>query len=447
MSKLMRTFGPSRTPAPSRRSFLRGAAGGLLAIPFLQSLAPTPAHAAPGDPKRLLYWFLPNGFFMPNIIPTSTGPAYTLSPSLSPLSAFKDDMLVLTGLSNYGALGGEGGHSGGTAAYLTCAVPDPDVVHNGVSVDQIAAAAMAGVTPFTSIEAGMENGAGTGGCDDGTCAYGSNISWVDETTPRARVSTPLALFNRLFGGLNPTLSPEEQERRRGLRISVLDQVVEHANALRPRIGQADRLKLDAYLTSVRDLEVQVTSQAGTVCEPGDPPGSGLGFEARMAAFTDLFVLALQCDLTRVGTFMLGNAATNRSYDHIGIPESHHNLSHHGHDPAIHALLAQIDAWNMGHVVGYLLDKLKTTTDGEGKPLLENTLVYVSSELSDGHYHDNFDLIALAAGGGDTLQLGQHIATAGGAMADLHLALLEGFGVVETSLGHVGTGPLPGVLAP
>ena len=443
MGTLKRSFRARGVPVPSRRMFLRGAAGAL-ALPFLGSVAP--AHATTGDIKRLLYVFLPNGMNMPDWTPATEGAGYTLSPTLTPLAAFQSQLMVVSGLSNYGAIAGGEGHEPGTAAFLTCASPDPDVLLNGVSADQLAAQAIVGTTPFSSIEVGVEAGSGVGSCDGGTCAYGRNISWSDATIPRPKVSTPTALFERLFGSSSGTLTPDEADRRRTLRLSVLDHVATQSEQLSLQLGVADRQKLDAYFTSVRELEVQVASLANTACDPLDPPASDLDYPSTVDAYLDLMVKAFECDLTRVQSFMLGNAATNRAYPHIGIPDSHHALSHHGNDPAIRALLSEIDRWEIEHVVAGLLTRLQNTPNATGGTLLDETIVFVSSELSCGHFHDNFDLPVLIAGGGAVFNHGTHLRVDGGALADLHLAVLEGFGVVESTLGHVGMGPLPGVLA-
>ncbi len=445
MSKLHRSFRRLAPAVPSRRTFLRGA-GATLALPFLGSLAPGQARANTGGIKRLLYFFLPNGINMPEWTPAQEGTSYTLSATLQPLAPFQSQMTVVSGLSNYGAIDGGEGHEPGTAAFLTCASPDPDVVHNGISVDQIAANSLTGVTPFASLEIGVEAGSGVGSCGGDTCAYGRNISWADATTPRPKVSSPSALFERMFGGNSGNLTPAEAERRKTLRLSVLDKVATHAETLDAQLGAADRQKLDAYLTGVRDLELQVESLSLSSCDPPDAPGTDLEYPQTVQTYIDLMVKTFECDLTRVQSFMLGNAATNRAYPHIGIPDSHHALSHHGNDSATRALLTQIDIWEMEQIA-YLLTQLQNTPSSTGGTLLDETIVFVSSELSCGHYHDNFDLPVVIAGGGAAFQHGQHLRVQDGALADLHLALLEGFGVVENTLGYVGAGPLPGILAP
>jgi len=421
----------------SRRAFLRGATGAALALPFMEALAPRIARGAePGIQRRLLYWYTPNGHNMDDWYPANTGPGYTLSPILEPLAPYRSDLTVVSGLWNYGCQVGEGGHEGSAGAFLTCAELVKDTVYNATSIDQIAAGHIADGTVFPSLELGMESGSNPNG-------YGANISWSSPETPRPKVTSPSALYSRLFDSGSLTLSPEEVERRRGLRLSVLDALVNEVNALSPRLPQRDRLKLDEYTTSIRELELRIAALSDSSCEPGDPTGDGDDFIERLELMNALMVKAFECDLTRVLSFMLGTAASNREYSWIGIDEWHHGLSHHAFDSPTLAKLTEIGRWQSQHFGGFL-QLLKDTPDLDGRTLFDNTVILYGSGMSDGHYHLNEDLPLIVAGCPDHFAHGQHVRAEEKPLANLHIALCQAVGVDVPSFGVAGDGPLAGL---
>ena len=425
----------------SRRLFLRGAAGTLLALPFLESLAPQRAAADGTSPKRLLWWYTPNGHNMADWIPATTGDDYVPSPIIEPLSAWREHMTVVSGLRNHGCIDGAKGHAGSAGAFLTCAAMDETRTWNGVSIDQIAAAAIGSQTPFPSLEIGLEAGS-SGNCSSATCGYGSNISWSGPETPRPKIVDPTALFQRLFGTAGAT-PPEELERRRVLRLSILDDVKGDIADLDRRLPVRDQLKLDEYTTAVRELELRIDALDGVTCEPGEPPADATDVPTRLELMADLMVKAMECDLTRVCTFMLGNAASNQPYDWLGMPEWHHALSHHGQDPETLAKLTRIGRWQ-NEVFARFLQRLADTTDPEGGTLLDSTVILMGSGMSDGHYHRNDDLPLLLFGGGGVFRHGHHLRSVDAPLADLNLAMLAAVGVEQDRLGVAGTGPLAGL---
>lgn len=436
----------------SRRAFL-GGAGAMLALPALEAMLPLSPRRAQASgqapPRRLVFFYVPNGMHMPAWTPAETGDAYALTPILQPLAALKADVLVLSGLDNFAASSqgdGAGDHARGTASFLTCAhveKTDGAGIRNGVSVDQVAAQFLTGCTQFSSLELGTEGGASTGSCDSGySCAYTRNISWAAPATPMAKETNPRALFDRLYQGADPTQTAEQIMRRRRYKQSVLDYVREDATRLQARLGAADRAKLDEYLTGVRDIEQRLQNGRAAACEAGTRPDEAATLQDRVRQMLDLMVLAMQCDQTRVVSFMLGNAGSNRSYPFIGVDQAHHELSHHQGDPAKHALLTTIDTWEVEQLA-YLAGRMKAIVEPDGT-LLDNSLVFFSSEIADGDRHNHDKLPVLLAGkGGGAVRPGRHVRHPDGTpMANLFISMLASVGATVPRFGDDGTGPLP-----
>ncbi len=444
-----------RPQMPSRRMFLRGAAT-TLALPFLHSALPRRAWGVDYvAPPRAVFYFAPNGLQMPDFVPKIAGTGYDLPPIIAPVAALQHKISVLTGLKMDAADSfGVGDHARGTAAFLTCSVikqTDGADIENGISVDQLLAQSFGGDTVFPSLQVGLTDGNSTGDCNAGySCAYSRNISWVSATQPLPNVTEPAVLFDRMFGG-GAELTPEQAAHRMMLRQSVLDNVTSDANQLMGKLGAADKAKLEQYLTSVRELEVRISSVGGGACESGTRPAEGLAFPERVAAFNELMALALECDLTRIVTFMMGSGASNQSFDHVGVPSSHHQTSHHGHDLTNLTNLTIIEAWEVEQFVA-LAQRLDGIADGGGT-LLDHSMLYFGSEISDGDSHSHYHLGALLAGGASLgMTTGEHLQYAPpGApegeqepMANVFIAMMQGFGMRPATFGADGTEPAVGL---
>jgi hypothetical protein len=197
------------------------------------------------------------------------------------------------------------------------------------------------------------------------------------------------------------------------------------------------------MTSVRELETRITGPAN-VCEPGPRPASSLGFAERSRAMADLMAIAIECDLTRVITFMLGNAGSGNTHPHVGVTESHHELSHHMGNTTNLDKLTTINTWEIDQLA-YLLGKLRAIDDGDGTNALDNSIVFCSSEIEDGdaHRHTNLPVVVAGAGGG-TIATGEHRRYSGQPLADLFIALAGGLGLDLAGFGDNGTGPLAGI---
>lgn len=429
----------------SRRAFL-GGAGAALALPLLGSLRPRRLSAAPGEPRRrLLVVYTPNGMNMRDWTPAATGPDYALTPILQPLAPIRDQVLVLSGIDNPAAEpDGFGQHAPATAAFLTCHnVEKSEEVYNGISMDQVAAHALGGATRFRSLQLGTHGGSNAGGCDGGySCAYTRNISWANATTPMPKLIEPRAVFDLMFAGFDPEASAAEIERRRIYRKSVLDSVLADASSLESVLGVSDRQKLDQYMSGVRELEMRIDADAAAaLCPVGDRPPEGSDFPTKVKLMLDLMALAVQCDLSRVITFMMGNSISGQSFPFVGVNGAHHPISHHQNDPNNLAQLTVIDRWEVEQF-SYLVQKLAQMDDGDGASVLDNSLVLLGNEVSDGNRHGIDDLpIVLAGRGGGGVRPGRHIRYGGSPLANLYISMLRQLGVSIDTFGDHGTGPI------
>jgi hypothetical protein len=431
---------------PSRRTVLRSAFASL-ALPFLPSLLPRDARAAETPPVRSVFLYVPNGMWMADWTPG--GASHVDSPILRPLASVASRVNVLTGLSQAAGVADRAGdHARGTGCFLT-ATPVKytagNDIENGISVDQVMASATGSATPFASIQLGMDGGSSTGDCDSGySCAYARNISWAGPQTPLPNLTDPQLLFERMFPAADQ-VTQEEVERQTLMRTSVLDYVLDQANDLKRRLGRDDGRKLDDYMTGVRQVEGRIEELAEQICIPGVEPEVEDDVELRVQTMLDLIALGMECDVSRIFTFMLADAGSNRSFEFLGYPGAHHEYSHHGDSADNLAALRAIGAWEVAQLA-YLLERLAERTESDGSDLLDNTLVYFSSEIEDGdtHAHENMPVV-LAGGGGGAVRTGRHLVyTDREPMADLFVAMLQAHGVAAGSFGMDGTRPLAGL---
>ena len=433
----------------SRRTVLQGLGAGI-ALPWLEAMGCRAAMAGgPGSsgplPRRMAFFYVPNGVHLPDWIPTETGLHFSLPSTLQPLAPFKDDLLVLTGLAqqNAEALGdGPGDHARSLASFLTgthALKTDGAGIRVGISVDQVAAQKIGRQTRLPSLELGIERGAQSGNCDSGySCAYSSNISWRSANMPMAKEVNPRLVFDRLFSPSARQGSPADRLKRELYRKSILDLVNDDAKQLRNRLGVNDRRKIDEYLTAVREVELrigQTESGARNVPAPGvsRPRGTPDDIGEHIRLMFDLVALAFQCDMTRICTFMYANEGSTRSYPSINVPDGHHDLSHHGGDPKKHEKLKIINRFHIEQFA-YLLDKLKSIKEGSGT-VLDHSMIVYGSGISDGdrHNHDNLPILVCGKGGG-TIKSGRHLTVTPQPLNNLYLSMLDRMGTPVDRLG-------------
>ena len=431
-----------------RRTFLQGL-GTLVALPMLDAMVPAFArNRYPNlkSPIRMAFAYVPNGIVMEDWTPKATGPNFEFTRILNPLEGLREDILVLSNLDSHtgNALGdGPGDHARAGASFLTgvhCRKTAGTDIHGGISVDQVAAGKLSGVTRFASLELGCEDSRTVGDCDSGySCAYTNSLSWRTPGNPMPPEVNPRAAFERLFGTEDRTLDPETRARRARYRKSILDMVTENTRDLVKTLGPGDRRKMDEYLFSVRDMERRIESAEKDprqlpkgVDKP--PPGIPFEFPDYVKLMCDLQVLAFQSDLTRVSTLVFGREGSNRVYPEIGIADPHHPLTHHRNNPEWIDKVTRINTLHI-ELFAYLLRKLKSTPDGDGT-LLDHSMIVYGSGIADGNKHTHEALPVLLAGrGGSTLKPGRHLTyPTGTPITNLYLSMLERVGAPQESIG-------------
>lgn len=440
----------------SRRSVLKGA-GAALALPWLEAMTPRTAKAESDvkSPVRMATLFMPNGVRADMWTPEKEGRDFEMSPTLKPLSDLKDDLLVLTNLWNQASDFGDG-HYVKTAGFLTCTTINKslgiDLNCNGISMDQVAAASVSTQTPIPSLELGIEPvSIGVDTNVGYTRVYGSHIAWNGPTSPLAKEVNPHLVFERLFRASSPNSDSSKRD------VLLLDRVLGDAKELRTRLGATDRQRIDEYLQSVRSLESRLQhSQHGAMnswklraplkkeqMPPSDVPDQ---HEEHVRLMLDMIALAFQTDMTRVCTFMFGNAVSGRNFSFLeGVSGGHHDTSHHQRNES---KLTQYQLINQWHVeqYAYLLNKLRKMPEGDSN-VLANSMILFGSGLRDGNSHSPHNLPILVSGNaGGRLATGQHLSYSKDTpLANLYLSMLDAFGCQLPRFAD-STEKLPGVLA-
>lgn len=440
--------------ALARRTFLRGA-GTAVALPFLDAMTPA-LTAAAARPVRMAFVYVPNGIDMRHWNPAYEGALGELPRILKPLEPFKEDITMLSNLTHNGGralLDGAGDHGRCCGGYLSGVQVRKTMVDikAGISCDQIVANDVGKQTRFPSLEVGLEDARQAGDCDSGySCAYTNNLAWRGEAQPLPPVLDPRALFERLFGdGAN--LSPQQKALRTKQRRSILDFVTGDTKALQANLGPTDKRKLDEYLSSIRDIELQLlkAEKDNAQVNPGmdKPYGVPADFAEHFKLMTDMMTVAFQADLTRVMTFLVTREGTSRAYREIGIADGHHPLTHHQNKPDMMEKVAQINTYHVTQFAAWI-EKMKSIRDGDGS-LLDNSMIVYGAGLSDGNRHTHEDLPTLIAGRGGKhmgggIKAGRRIVYRKETpMSNLFLTMMDRMG---TKVDHFGdaTGRLEGL---
>ena len=439
--------------ALSRRTFLKGL-GVSMALPAMESLVPAAtAKSLEQRPKRMTVFYSPNGVRMQRYTPATTGKNYAMTPILKPLEKVRDKFSVISGLAHYqaSAFGAPpAGHGRSCPAFLTgvhAKATEGADIQCGISADQVAASYFAKDTQLASLELGIEPPSLMGSCDiNYSCTYTNTISWKSPTQALPAMVAPSDVFEHLFGDGNQI---DEQTRQMRLvhKSSILDFINDEAKRVNKRLGVNDRHKMAQYLESVRDVERRIAKARETSIEMDlegftVPANIPVDYEEHVKIMLDLQMLALQTDMTRVSTFMLGRELSNHAYNNLGIPDGHHALSHHANIPDKIDKLVKINAYHMQLFADYL-EKMASIPDGESN-LLDNTFVVRGACIGESNEHDHMDLPIILAGGG--LEGNRHMAAKKHTpMCNLLLSVLQQMNVPVENFGD-STGPLDGLIA-
>ena len=422
-----------RKKSISRRTLLRGM-GAAVALPLLDAMVPAATalgKTAAKPVKRLNYVFMPMGCDHSRWTPGGQR-LDELPFILESLAPVRQHVNVISNLELANAY--PGSHATSNSAFLSCARAkhtESTDYRLGTTADQIAAQHIGQTTQLPSLELSMDLMQVVGQCDNGyACVYQNNLSWSSPTTPLPSEAHPRVVFESLFGD-----GGNAAERRAALqkKASLLDSMLEEIGRLKREVGPGDRAKIDQYLESVHEVERRIQQaeadvDAKALPDLERPLGVPASFGDHAKLMFDLQVLAMQGDITRVITFQLARETSNRSYPELGVPESHHPLSHHGNDEKKIAKMAKINRFHVS-LFSYFVEKLKNTPEGDGS-LLDNSLCLYGSGMGNPNKHDHTNLPTIVAGGTAAgLKGGRHIRYENVTpLANLHLTLLEKVGV-------------------
>lgn len=424
-----------------RRTVLRGM-GATVALPLLDAMVPA-LSAAAKPVMRLGFFYVPNGFYLPNIHPDGAGGKnFTLSPILAPMEPYRDQLVFISGLSNMIANAANGGapHTRCHTSWLTGVMPGPRGTL-AKTIDQYAADKLGADTPLRSLELTTEKTFADGGS-----IFENSTSWRSASQPLPHERNPRVVFERLFG--DGGTAAERLELMQANR-SILDSVLEEWNGLQRRIGPNDKLVVNDYLDSVRDVErrIQLTEKKNAdslLPQVDQPRGVPESYDEHVKLLLDMLVLAYQADISRVSCTQYARETSYRTYPEIGVPEAHHTVSHHMQGEA--SLVKPNTKINVYHMslTAYLAKRMQETRDGDGT-LLDHAILMHGSGLGDGDKHTPVNLaVTLVGGGCGTLEGNRHIVYPMNTPAmNLGLTLLDKVGVELDRLAD-GTGRLAGL---
>ena len=427
-----------------RRAVLK-AAGVSLALPLLDAMVPAGtalAQTAAVPKLRTGFFYIPHGAIMGNTAhgpamdrwtPSGSGATFKLSPILTSLEPYKKYVSSFGNLQNAATAGSV--HSFTPATWLSATRPDTGAprAHMATTLDQVIAKIIGQETPLPSLEVAAEttvqSAAGGGG-------YYSTLSFRDAESPLPMEPNPRKVFLQLFGEGD---TPQERATISARTNSLLDLILEGTKSLKSTLGNGDKVVLDGYLESVREVERRTQKAAAKDLSaftiPEAPVGELDAFAEQVKLMFDLVALAYQADLTRVASYIMAAEGTNRTYNHIGVPDSFHPVSHHANDLTRIEKLVKIQTWHLEQFAGFI-KKMAETPDGQGS-LLDHSMFMYGSNMSNSDRHDNYPEPNIVVGGGSgKLRLGgQHLVLPERTpIANLHLTLLQKVGVERDTFG-------------
>jgi hypothetical protein len=429
----------------SRRTVLKGA-GVTLALPFLDAMVPAHtalAQTAAAPKLRMGFFYMPHGAVMYNTshgaamdkwTPSGAGANFKLSPILSSLEPHKKYVSSFGNLENASTAGSV--HSFTPSTWLSCTRPDTASrtrAHMAVTLDQVISKIISQDTPLPSLEVSSETIVQTSA---GNNSIYTTLSFRDADSPLPMETNPRKVFLQLFGEGD---TPQERASISNQTNSILDLILDDTKRLQGRLGNGDRALLDGYLESVREIERRAQMAAAkdmsTLQIPNAPVGEQEDFGEQVKLMFDLIALAYQADLTRVVAYVTAAEGTNRTYNHIGISDAFHPMSHHANDLDRLNKLAKIQTWHVEKFTEFIA-KMAATPDGQGS-LLDHSIFMFGSNMSNSDRHDNYPVPNILVGGGNgKMKLGgQHVVLPEKTpIANLHLTLLQKVGVQREKFG-------------
>ena len=390
----------------ARRTFLRGA-GVTLALPLLESMVPafTPTRLTAAAPaRRFVGIWHPHGAAPGYWSPLKEGKGFEFSYIAKPLEPFRNRVVVISGLDMPEAMATTdepGGDHARGAVFLSGARPRRNAVSPflGITIDQHIAAKYGQDTILSSLQLGVEDTGNFGNCNWGySCAYTNSISWSSPTTPLPTQVNPRVVFERLFGD---GASAEERLRDRQRNASILDAVVAQLGTFKASLGAEDKVRVDTYVENIRELERRIRiSMENSVKEPESDVPFGLpqSKHEHFRLMYDLMALALEGDITRSITFMLGRDLSGASFPESGFTGGWHGTSHHGDKPENIANYAKVNRYHVQNLA-YFCEKLSRIPDGDGT-LLDHVLIYKGSNMGNSHRHAHEKVPVILVGGID-----------------------------------------------
>jgi hypothetical protein len=408
-----------------RRTFLKGAAGSVLALPLIEAMIPAGtalAQTAANPRPRFVGIFFPHGMG-PGHWEMPEGPLpEKLSTIMAPLERVKNQAVVLGGMYSRSAEPPEGTTGSDhwvAAAFLTANKPKKttgsDATVYSPTIDQVIANKIGQETTLPSLQLAVEDpGSNSSSCGEGyACSYTNSISWVGTydkdnqlvgTKPLPMELNPQVVFERLFGS---GATPEVRAARRSQGKSMLDGFVESLNGLKKSIGAHDRVILDQYTEEAREIErrLDLAAKASEAApDMNEPNGIPQNFDDHIKLHYDLVALAFKADITRVATLIGARDLTGRTYPfpkgewfpNGGTSVSFHGGSHHADVPASIANYAQLNRYHVS-TTAYLAEKLKGIPDGDGT-LLDHALILHGTNMGNSNQHQHFDVPHILIGG-------------------------------------------------
>ena len=418
----------------SRRKVLKGA-GVTLALPFLEAMVPAAtalAQTAANPKMRAGFFYIPHGAVQHDTkfgpegdrwTPSGSGADFKLNAITKPLEPFKKYVSTIGNLDNPA---GAGVHTKNPGTWLSCSAP-------AITIDQIVARKISQDTALPSLEVSSETttqqAAGNG------VNTAATVSFRDANTPLPMEYNPKKVFNGLFGTTTPkghVLNARESD-------SLLDMIMDRTKALQNQLGPGDRATLDDYLESVREIERRTKIVAdidiSVMKIPERPIGVDDDFDKQVDLLFDLIAIAYQADLTRVVSYVMVAEGTNKQYNHIGVSDSFHPISHHANEPERIAKVVKIQTWHMERFAEFL-KKMAATKDGDGS-LLDHSIFMYGSNMGNSDKHSNWPIPTVLVGGGNGKMKmgGQHIALKERTpLANVHLTMLDKFGIPQDKFG-------------